>query len=96
MIIRIVKMTFLPEKTGEFEEIFRSSGPKIREFPGCHGVELLKDLNNPSIYMTFSTWDEAESLEKYRQSRLFKDTWQKTKVLFSAPAEAWSLDKLLI
>ncbi|MBL0103790.1 MAG: antibiotic biosynthesis monooxygenase [Bacteroidetes bacterium] len=96
MIIRIVKMTFQPDKNEQFRAVFSEVQAKIERFPGCSGVELLQDRANNAVFMTFSTWDNEEALEKYRQSSLFKDTWQKTKVLFAAPAEAWSLDRLLI
>ena len=54
-----------------------------------------KDLKDPGVYFTFSTWEHEEDLETYRQSSLFRDTWQKTKPLFAARAEAWSVQNML-
>lgn len=96
MITRFVKMTFQADKCAEFESIFEASRSKISNFEGCSGVTLYRDHDEPTIYFTFSTWENVESLEKYRQSSLFKDTWQKTKPLFQAKAEAWTVDRLLI
>jgi hypothetical protein len=33
-------------------------------------------------------------LETYRHSELFKEVWSKTKPLFNAKPEAWSVDKV--
>ena len=91
MINRIVKMTFKPENTDTFESLFLLVREKIIAFEGCEGVKLLRDVNNPSIYFTYSLWHDEESLNKYRKSALFDDTWKKTKALFSDKPEAWSL-----
>ena len=90
MIIRIVRMTFRPEKTEEFLEIFRNSKAKIRAFEGCQHVELLKDLNQPNIYSTYSLWDSEEHLNNYRDSELFGQVWPATKTLFADKPQAWS------
>lgn len=91
MINRIVKMTFKPENTETFENLFLLVREKIISFEGCLGVKLLRDVNNPAIYFTYSLWQDEESLHRYRKSALFDDTWKKTKALFSDKPEAWSL-----
>ncbi|MBK8362241.1 MAG: antibiotic biosynthesis monooxygenase [Bacteroidetes bacterium] len=95
MITRIVKMTFMSEHTAEFEKVFAEVSPNISKFKGCTGLQLFKDLKDPGVYFTFSTWEHEEDLETYRQSSLFRDTWQKTKPLFAARAEAWSVQNML-
>ena len=95
MIIRIVKMTFMPEKTDEFVRIFSGAQHKIEAFPGCKGVDLTRDLQQPNVFITISIWDSVPSLDSYRNSELFKTTWAQTKLLFSERPDAWSLNKLL-
>ncbi len=94
MVKRIVRMHFYPELTGKFEEIFNTSKDKIRSSKGCLGLELYTDHNNPEVYYTWSTWETEDDLEQYRQSELFKSTWEKTKTLFSEKAIAWTLDPI--
>jgi heme oxygenase (mycobilin-producing) len=91
MLIRVVRMTFQPEKVPEFLEIFRQSQPFIRGFAGCQHLELLQDADNPHIFSTLSHWQSLGSLENYRQSELFKRTWAKTKALFADKPQAFSL-----
>ena len=96
MIIRIVKMTFHSEKVNEFETIFNESKHLIRNMPGCSHLELLNDVNETNIYFTYSYWESENDLNNYRKSDLFATVWTKTKVLFSAKPEAWSVEQKAI
>lgn len=91
---RVVKMTFKEETLDDFIAIFEASKPKIEAFPGCAKVDLVQDINDARILMTLSVWDNPQALESYRNSTLFKETWAKTKVLFDARPEAWSVEKI--
>ncbi len=88
MIKRIVKMKFKNDKVEDFIKIFFESKDKILEFKGCHLVELLNDCNDKTIMCTFSLWESEQCLQDYRNSEFFKSTWDKTKKLFEAKAEA--------
>ncbi len=91
MIVRIVKMTFRKDEIEKFRSLFIEVKDKIEKFPGCHQVTLLQDIESPEIFFTHSLWDNQETLNIYRQSDLFRTTWNKTKVLFETSPEAWSL-----
>ncbi|QJD81132.1 putative quinol monooxygenase [Spirosoma rhododendri] len=94
MLVRIVRMTFQPDKLADFHAIFDRSKAHIRAFPGNHHLELLRDPENPAVRMTYSLWESADALEAYRQSELFRTTWAATKVLFAEKAVAFSGEKL--
>jgi len=96
MIKRIVKMTFRPEETESFIELFTGRKEMIRGFEGCNFLELIRDVDNPGIFFTVSFWESDDSLQRYRKSDLFKSTWEETKSKFAAPAEAWSTNSLFI
>lgn len=90
-ILRIVRLSFDENKTNEFIEIFQSTKNQIRSFEGCTHLELMKDLQNPNVFYTYSKWKSDEALESYRNSALFKETWSKTKLLFNDKPSAFSL-----
>ncbi len=94
MLIRIVKLTFKPENIPSFERIFESSKEGILAFDGCTFLELYQDINEATIFFTYSFWEDESHLESYRNSSFFKDVWQRTKVLFSDRPQAWSVNKL--
>nr|WP_321234206.1 antibiotic biosynthesis monooxygenase family protein [uncultured Psychroserpens sp.] len=94
MFVRIVKMSFDPSKIDEFLSNFEDKKNDIRAFPGCEFLELYRDKHNTNIFFTYSYWQTEADLEQYRHSDLFKGVWAKTKALFNAKPEAWSVDKL--
>jgi hypothetical protein len=94
MIKRIVKLTFQEDKVDDFLSLFEQTHQKIRSFPGCKHLELLRGIGPSNVFFTYSFWESEDDLEKYRHSELFRSTWSKTKVLFAGRPEAWSVEPL--
>lgn len=90
MLIRIVRLTFIPERVPAFLELFHATKARIRQQPGCRHLELWQDADNPTVYCTHSHWATAADLEAYRHSELFGEVWPATKRLFAAPPLAFS------
>ena len=94
MFTRIVKMEFRKEEIVSFLASFELVKRKIRDFPGCEHLKLLRDKNDPTIFFTYSKWNTEVALEAYRNSDLFKGVWATTKPKFRSKAEAWSVDEV--
>ncbi|WP_310590614.1 antibiotic biosynthesis monooxygenase family protein [Dyadobacter sp. 3J3] len=94
IIIRIVRMTFYPEKTSEFQRIFEQSENVIRNMPGCLYLELWRDVADPNIFVTHSHWESVETLDDYRRTEFFGLVWKKTKALFADKPLAFSVEKV--
>ncbi len=90
MLTRIVKMTFMKELIPSFKSIYTQVEPKIEEYEGCIGVQLVQDINDPRVFFTLSRWENEGSLEHYRNSQLFQETWSEVKKKFASRPEAWS------
>lgn len=90
MIKRIVRISFHPEKVNDFLNWFNTHQQHIRNFEGCVHLELWRDVDYPNIFYTFSIWENAESIEKYRQSEIFNKVWSYTKALFNDKPMAFS------
>ena len=93
MIVRIVKMSFIKGKETEFLKIFSENKERILNFEGCSHLELLRDKNDDTIFLTYSHWNSEKELENYRNSELFEKVWNKTSLLFSEKAAAWTTEK---
>ena len=87
-------MCFHSDKTKEFLNNFEAQKLEIRNFKGCQFLELYRDQNNTNVFFTYSYWNNETDLNTYRNSKLFKSIWSKTKPLFSSKPETWSVDKL--
>ena len=92
MITRIVKLEFREDKIDEFLSFFDTIKNVVNEFPGCHGMILYHDVNDPTTVMTYSRWDSQESLNQYRNSTEFGKIWPKIKPWFHKKPQAWTLD----
>ena len=93
MMIRIVRMSFDPNKVNEFLRVFDTSKEKIRAFDGCQYLSLNKDHTRANVYYTLSHWQSTQHLEAYRESELFKTTWAAVKPMFNEMPQAFSLEK---
>jgi quinol monooxygenase YgiN len=90
MIVRIVRMTFSPTTVEVFLERFDAAAPKIRSVSGCERLALWRDADAPAVCTTHSHWASPTALSAYRQSDLFRDTWDRVKPLFADRPEAHS------
>ena len=87
-------MGFYKQNIDHFLYNFNQVKHQIRAFEGCHFLELYRDIHDPTVYFTYSYWENEEALELYRKSELYNTVWSKTKPLFSKPAKAWSVEKM--
>lgn len=94
MLIRIVRMTFQEDKVQTFVDNFENIKHKIRSFDGCEHLELWRDVNDSSVFVTYSHWQSEEHLDNYRHSELFKGVWTYTKPLFAAKTTAFSVQRV--
>ncbi|MEM6286586.1 MAG: antibiotic biosynthesis monooxygenase family protein [Bacteroidota bacterium] len=94
MLLRTVRMTFRPDRLDAFLALFAEAQPKIAVVPGCQHLELWQDARFPNVLTTFSRWDDAEALDAYRRSNLFRETWARTTPLFAAAPAAHSQRRL--
>ena len=95
MIIRIVRMKVAPEDVSTFQNYFKESYTQIRNFSGCYDLSLHSDINEDGVILTFSRWESEAHLNSYRDSAIFKSTWEKVKPLFIAKPEAFSMQELI-
>lgn len=91
MITRIVRMEFKPGCVDTFVQVYQSAEKKIKSFEGCQALKLVRDENNPCVFYTISVWTDAPTLDRYRDSMLFAETWKAAKTGFSAAPLAFSL-----
>jgi len=87
-------MSFDISKIELFLKNFHKNKHQIRNFKGCKLLELNQDINNPSIFFTYSYWESEKDLDAYRNSNLFKEVWNNTKIYFNEKPQAWSVTKV--
>ncbi len=94
MIIRIVKLKFQKDKVADFLNLFDNVVTKVNAYPGCQQMHMVRDLNDETLFFTYSVWENTTALENYRNSTLFQTIWPQIKPWFLEKAEAWSTEKV--
>ena len=92
MITRIVQLEFTPDRIDDFISFFEKIKDQVNTFPGCQGMQLLQDVSNPCVVLTYSIWNDPSDLEVYRKSSTFGQIWPTIKPWFAKNAQAWSVN----
>ncbi|MHC5309961.1 putative quinol monooxygenase [Myroides sp. LJL116] len=93
MFVRIVKLSFKQDQVENFLTYFEKIKHIVRNQPGCSFLELYQDKSDPSVFFTYSYWQDPQDLDNYRYSATFKEIWPYVKTMFKEDAMAWSVDK---
>jgi heme-degrading monooxygenase HmoA len=68
-VIRIIDVTFPPDQAQKAERNWTEScAPIMIRQPGCLWEELLRSVENPGEYISYSEWDSMESIRRYLAS----------------------------
>lgn len=89
---RWVEIPVLPESLDEARKLLSEQAPRVRAFPGCRSVVLYE--GEGPVLCSFSEWESAADLERYRQSMVFRDFWEKLRPHFRDKPRAVSVRKL--
>ncbi len=93
-LVRLVHLVLRAECVADFLALLDRVGPQIRSMPGCLGLEIWRDLDQPERFVTMSRWLDGAALENYRTSALFRATWTKVKPWFLERARASSYEAM--
>lgn len=94
MLIRLVRMQFRPQDVATFLALYEHVEPIIAAQPGCRSVQLVRQIDDPAAFATWSVWDDQIALDAYRRSDFFRGFWPEVRALFRAPAEAVSFEQV--
>ncbi|MBJ9978349.1 antibiotic biosynthesis monooxygenase [Pseudomonas sp. S75] len=61
----ILKATTRPEKSAEFEALFRTHVESSRQEAGCLEYHMLRDRDDPSLFVFFEVWADQHALDAH-------------------------------
>ncbi len=69
LIARLIYVALKPEQAAEAERVWKQEcAPPMIQQPGCLSEELLKCLDAPGEYISYSEWQDQPSIDCYRTS----------------------------
>ena len=68
-IVRIIYATFPPDQADKAKKNWKEKcAPLMIRQPGCVSEELLRCTNNPGEFLSYSEWENEESIREYLHS----------------------------
>ena len=76
-----------PDQAEAFEAAMRQAFTIIESAPGCHGAELRRQHEDPSIYLLTVGWTSVEAHMDFRASSAFEQWRAATHPFYVVPPE---------
>ena len=68
-IVRLIHVNVDPGQAADAERIWKEDcGPLMIGRKGCRSEQLLKCMDSPGEYISYSEWESQEDIERYRES----------------------------
>lgn len=81
-IIRLIYVNLSPESAVDAERIWnRECAPLMIKQQGCLSEKLLKCVDNPGEYISYSEWEDQASIDRYRESDAHEEIKKHTRGL---------------
>jgi heme-degrading monooxygenase HmoA len=81
-IARLIYVTVNEDQMAEAERIWKQEcAPLMIQQSGCLSEELLKCIDTPGEYISYSEWSDQESIEKYLASPAHEEIRRHTRGL---------------
>ena|GEM_PF-404317 len=81
-IARLIYVSVAPEQAAEAERVWKEECAQLMiKQPGCLSEELLKCLDAPGEYISYSEWESDEAIERYRASAAHEEIRRHTRGL---------------
>jgi heme-degrading monooxygenase HmoA len=84
MITRMILVSVPRDKAAEAERMWKQEcAPLMIKQEGCVSEEFLRGRENPSEFISLSTWENQAAIDKYRNSEAHKQIQQHTRGLMN-------------
>ncbi len=88
MIFEMAQIEVKPGMESAFESGVAKAIPLFRQARGCHGLQLLKSIEQPSRYTLMVTWGTVDDhIVHFRQSEAFQQWRQLVGEYFAGPPQ---------
>jgi quinol monooxygenase YgiN len=81
----LLDLTLTPESLADAPGVLRETLHATRAFPGCLGVEVLRDTQDPTRIMIVERWVSVEADAAYRTWRATPQGASRLKTLLASP-----------
>ena len=81
-VVRMIYVSVEPANGEEAERVWKEyCAPLLTKQTGCLSEKLLKCIDSPGEYISYSEWDSQESVDRYRESNAHEEIRQHSRGL---------------
>ncbi|QJU54807.1 antibiotic biosynthesis monooxygenase family protein [Herbiconiux sp. KACC 21604] len=84
-VISVLELRLKPELVGSADDVLRDTLNDTRARPGCLGVEVAVDVDDPAHIVVVETWESLEADDDYRAWRASPDGASSLGSVIAAP-----------
>ena len=94
-IARVILINLAEGDSGDAERIWKEEcSPLMARQQGCHSEKLMRSLDRPDLFISYSEWDSMEDIEGYRAGADHATIQSESRALQGARAVVWCYEIL--
>ncbi|MDX1483965.1 MAG: antibiotic biosynthesis monooxygenase family protein [Alphaproteobacteria bacterium] len=88
---RVILMNVAQGKAEDAERIWKEQcAPLMIDQAGCRLEKLMRSLDRPELFISYSEWDSMEAINAYRESTAHETIQKEVRALQGARAVVWA------
>lgn len=80
----VISFKVREDKIASFNDLMKTVKASLPGVPGCRGVRIYRDVDNPLVFTLVETWDSAEAHAKHVQGLRDSGQWATIAQMLSA------------
>ncbi len=94
-IARVILINVAEGDSGDAERVWKEEcTPLMIRQKGCRSEKLMRSLDRPDLYISYSEWDSMEDIERYRSGTDHDTIQSEVRALEGARAVVWCYEIL--
>ena len=94
-IARVILINLAEGDSGDAERVWKEQcAPLMIRQQGCRSEKLMRSLDRPDLFISYSEWDSMDDIERYRSSTDHATIRSEVYALPGARAVVWCYDIL--
>ena len=89
-VARVILINVPEANTDDAERVWKAEcAPLMVRQQGCNSEKLMKSLDRPGLYISYSEWDSRDDIDRYRKTTDHDTIQSETRTLQGARAVVW-------
>jgi heme-degrading monooxygenase HmoA len=89
-VARVILINVAQGKAEDAERVWKEQcAPLMGRQAGCRSEKLMRSLDRPDLYISYSEWDSMDAVNRYRESTDHETIQGETRALQGARAVVW-------